>query len=54
MHVEKGQTKQGKIYVIMMVFTSLCCFAAIEMKKGNRKRGRLRGCWGATFPKWKV
>jgi hypothetical protein len=39
MHVGKGQAKQGKIYVILLFFTLLCCFAGIEMQKEGAGRG---------------
>jgi hypothetical protein len=55
-HVKKGQATQGEIYVILLFFLMhLCCFARIEMQKGEKEeRKALEGRWGASFPKWRV
>jgi hypothetical protein len=65
-HVGKGKAKQGEICVILLFFTSLCCFVGIEMQKEEKQEEEKvpGGRWGvglphtvmctATFPKRKV
>jgi hypothetical protein len=36
-HVGKGKAKQGEICVILLFFTSLCCFVGIEMQKEEKQ-----------------